>query len=137
MQLPLLANLCGLLVNLCRGPRSLYYRADYSTTARSTTSLSRNFHFRDAVMWSKNSAPARIANLWQKVSLWHVEWGPIHHWPQLFENGFGDVKEQGRSGQWAEEIQLVVENGQELLKEIQPIVDGMLPTKDWMMQDVW
>jgi hypothetical protein len=90
-----------------------------------------------SVTWSKNSAPARIANLRQKVSLWHVEWGPIHHWPQLFENGFGDAKEQGRSGQWAEEIQLVVENGRELLKEIQLIVDGMLPTEDWMMQDVW
>jgi hypothetical protein len=71
------------------------------------------------------------------VSLWHSGWGPIHQWPRLFENGFGDAKALGRSGAWVDEIQLVVEDGRRLINELHIAVNGSFPAEDWMIRDMW
>jgi hypothetical protein len=86
---------------------------------------------------SVDSAQARIADVRRKLSQWNVEWGPIHQWPRFFENALSDAKEEGRSGQWVEEVQLVVDEGRKLVQELHQAVDGCLPIEEWMVRDLW
>lgn len=86
---------------------------------------------------SFDSAQGRIADVRQKLSQWHVEWGPIHQWPRLFENAFSDAKEQGHSCLWVEEIQSVVEDGRKLIRQLEHAIDGSLPGEPWMIRDIW
>jgi hypothetical protein len=84
-----------------------------------------------------DSAQARIAHIRQQLLQWNTDWGPIHQWPRHFEDGFGDAKDDGRSGPWVEEIQVVVEDGRRLVQELQHALNGSLPMEDWMIRDVW
>lgn len=84
-----------------------------------------------------DSANACIAEVRKKVSLWNAEWGPIRHWPRLFENEFGDAKEKQCSGEWVDGVQLVVDEGRKIVNQLQQAVEANLPSDDWMVRDLW
>lgn len=84
-----------------------------------------------------DSVTARIADVRHQLLQWNAQWGPIRHWPRLFEDAFGDAKEQGRSGPWVEEIQSVVEDGRKLVRQLEQVIDGSLPADSWMIRDSW
>lgn len=84
-----------------------------------------------------DSAQARIAAVRQKVSKWNIEWGPTHQWPRFFENAYAEALEAGCIDAWAEKIQLVVDEGRNLVREIGDAIEGTLPLEDWHVRDIW
>jgi hypothetical protein len=84
-----------------------------------------------------DSAQGRIAAVRQKVSKWNIEWGPVHQWPRFFENTYADALEEGRMDAWVDTIQLVVDEGRSLVREVGDAIDGTLPLEDWHVRDIW
>ena len=86
---------------------------------------------------STDSAQSRIAAVRQKVSNWNTDWGPIHQWPRYFENAYAVALEEGSTDSWADSMQLIVDEGRSLVRDMGEAIDGTLPSEDWLVRDMW
>ena len=84
-----------------------------------------------------DTAQARMAAVRRRVAKWNIAWGPIRQWPHCFEDAYAEALDQGCTDAWANEVQLVVDEGRNLVRDLGDVIDGTLPSEVCYVRDLW
>lgn len=84
-----------------------------------------------------DTAQARMADVRRRFAKWNITWGPIQQWPHCFTDEYTEAMGRGSADAWVNEIQLIVDEGRNLVRDLGDVIDGTLPSEDCFVRDLW
>lgn len=108
-----------------------------STPVPSTTSRSDNVTHTLVGHARSVAVLALLATVRYQVQQWCYGWGPPRRWSVPLATGLHAAILNNSLWAWEEELQVHVSAGRKLVDAMHGVMDGELPTEEWLYRDLW